>query len=136
MTEYRRGWMPGATWCAFRKASPSRANGVYGSAVYGNISPVIKATSTGTWVMSRYNTDGFCGLPTGLIPVSRRWNGEQSIRRIGVARMSRILPQGSDGSDAVLFVHRIVHGLQASVLRRLTLCRRDGQFRPIPEIDS
>ena len=51
----------------------------------------------------------------GLIPVSMRSSGEESIRRIGVARIFQILPQGNDASDAVPFVHRILRGLSDSV---------------------
>ena len=37
---------------AFRKAAPSGVNEVYGSAVFGNISSVIKPTSIVSWIMS------------------------------------------------------------------------------------
>jgi hypothetical protein len=60
-----------------------------------DVSSVVKPTSSVTWIMSigtRQNTDGFEGI--GLIPVSMRSGGEESIRRIGVARTSQVLRQG------------------------------------------
>ena len=42
-----------------------------------------------------------------------RSGGEGSIRRIGVARTSQVLRQGSNASDAVLFVHRILRVLRS-----------------------
>ena len=44
--------MPSKKASAFRKAAPSGVNEVYGSAVFGNMSSVIKPTSTVTWIMS------------------------------------------------------------------------------------
>ena len=55
---------------------------------------------------------------------SMRSGDEGSIRRIGVARTSRVLRQGSNASDAVLFVHRILR-----VLRPATLCSRPPDHR-------
>ncbi len=46
-----------------------------------------------------------------LFPVSMRSGGEESIRRIGVARTSGVLRQGSNASDAVPFVHHILRVL-------------------------
>ena len=40
-----------------------------------------------------------------------RSGGEEFIRRIGVARTPQVLRQGSNASDAVLFVHRILRVL-------------------------
>ena len=45
-----------------------------------------------------------------------RSGGEESIRRIWVERTSRVLRQGSNASDAVPFVHRILRVLRSSAI--------------------
>jgi hypothetical protein len=80
----------------------------------GNISSAIKLTSTVTWITSIETWYGRDAYPIGLIPVSMRSGGEESIRRIGMARTSQVLRQGSNASDAVLLVHRILVSLRHS----------------------
>jgi hypothetical protein len=95
--------VPSKKASAFRKAGPSGVNEVYGSAVSGNISSAIKLTPTVTWITSigtRQDMDGVrraSDWPHSSFHAFRR-RGIYSIRRVGVARTSQVLRQGSNAA--------------------------------------
>jgi hypothetical protein len=93
--------VPSKKASVFRKPAPSGVNEAYASDVSGNISSAIKLTSTVTWITSIGPGKTWMG-ETRIRLASFQFPCVQAarnfIRRIGVARTSQVLRQGSNGA--------------------------------------